>query len=459
MADQEEKMLRDYFQEARIAEQHVSAFNLNDAVNRGIERANLARQKKVYFRRFGSVAGTLAFCLMIVLIFRIGHSGTVPAANIQFTAPDYVTAAIQGNPVWLTAANHGLYQPMSQTVEKDGYKLTVDGVLADNLQAIVFYRTENVADAEPIKLRFFNVKGKYTIQSIPYNNSVPTEQVNAQKQGFLALNFLGLNTPGSFNFESSWSKGSSTDTQTLSLPIVLDTTKFRSLVRTADFNQFVSIHNHGFQVKRANLYPLSTEITIDYDADNNNIIRFISPSLMLKSTHETSDIKYLYHLVNNKGPYRVYFDSIYYDQFLQLTFAAKGIEESLGNDLNIVINTSEQKLIWAPDERLHLNRITQTGEVTEISLSFSAKNRPSQEQTPLLISDFMDANRELHKLVTNPASATELPTGYISVRTQAQDEQVYPVYIQTGKYAEPLTFRLSQYPGNDYLQSFSVTGQ
>lgn len=462
MAEREERMLNDYLLDSRIAEQRVSEFDLNAAVNRGIERGNKGRRRANYILKYGSAAGLLSLSLVLIMIFRIGYSGPAPAADIKFSAPDYVIAQIQENPSWLEAANHGLYQPLNQSTEKNGYKLRIDGVLADNAQAILFYTSENLTGTTPLVMEKYTVKSNNSaigIGNLLGDHTYPVPDTGPMNHGIIGVNFSNFDNPGSFTLESQWSKGQGTATEQLKTTVQLDSSKFNTLVKTVAFNQFVSIGNsYGFTIKKVDSFPLSTVMSVNYESDNKRIQSFVSPSLSVKMEEGTESVKYLTSLTNNKGPYRIYFEGIFYEPFSQVTFAAKGIEEPLADTIELVIDTAQHKLIKAPDERLELNDIISSEQSTELKFALSIKGRGgTPDSAPFYVyPTFKDAVGGTHTLMEEDQMENSLRT-LMSKQSLSQDQQSHSILIQPEKYAQPLTFQITSYPGTYYLQEFSVT--
>lgn len=468
MADREERMLTDYFRECRIAEQQVSEFDLNAAISRGIERGSHARRRTGYAYRWGTVAGALAFCLILIMLIRVGFPNLVPAEENQFSAPEYVTAQIKGNQTWLTAANHGLYQPLNQTTEKNGYRLTLDGALADNVRVILFYTSENTSGGSPLTLAHYTAKDDtdHNLSSadkeFPAPGSAPISYGKVQ-HGYMILSFPRGNTPDTFTLGTTWRQEQDTASQQLSIKVALDSSKFKNLVRTINFGKFISVHNQGMTLEKANLYPLTTELTFDFDSDNVRILSFLYPSLNLNLGSTDKAVKYQDYITNNKGPNKLYFEGIYYDNFSNLTFSAKGIEEAVGENLQITVDTATMKLIKAPDERLSLRRVDYQHNRTDIYFSFSGEILPT-DKTDIVSVDsiFTDGLGNQHKV----ADATEDRNGlsaYTSLQNVDADNKrsghqyEYLIPMDPGKYPQPLTFNVTSYPGTYFLSKFSAT--
>ncbi|MNX43754.1 hypothetical protein D3C86_742180 [compost metagenome] len=467
MADREERMLTEYFQECRIAEQRISEFDLNAAISRGIERGSHARRRAGYAHRWRTVAGALAFCLILFMLIRVGLPNLAPAEENKFTAPEYVTAQIKSNQTWLTAANHGLYQPLNQTIEKNGYHLTLDGALADNVRVILFYTSENTSGGSPLTLTQYTAKDDSdpNVSSVdkgfPAQGSAPISYGKVQ-HGYMILSFPRGNTPDTFTLGTTWRQEQDTASQQLSMQVALDSSKFKNLVRTINFGKFISVHNQGMTLEKANLYPLTTELTFDFDSGNVRILSFLYPSLNLNLGSTDKAVKYQDYITNNKGPDKLYFEGIYYDNFSNLTFSAKGIEEAVGENLQITVDTATSKLIKAPDERLSLHRVKEDQHnETDIYFSFSGKILPADKTNIVSVdSIFTDGLGNQHKIAD--ADRTNL-SAYSSLQNVDADEKrrgdlyEFLISLNSGKYPQPLTFNVTSYPGTYFLSKFSAT--
>ncbi|MNT35449.1 hypothetical protein D3C72_1714770 [compost metagenome] len=168
------------------------------------------------------------------------------------------------------------------------------------------------------------------------------------------------------------------------------------------------------------------------------------------------------YITNNKGPDKLYFEGIYYDNFSNLTFSAKGIEEAVGENLQITVDTATSKLIKAPDERLSLHRVKED-QHNEIGIyfSFSGKILPA-DKTDIVSVDsiFTDGLGNQHKIAN--ADRNDL-SAYTSLQNVDADEKrrgdlyEFLIPLDPGKYPQPLTFNVTSYPGTYFLSKFSAT--
>lgn len=465
MNRREEQRLIDYFQSSHIAEQSVEETLLNKAVAQGIQLGSRKRRSFIFRHRTGIMAGTLALCigLFIFLWPRIDQGPSPATDKVGFTAPEYVKSQIKHNPAWLEAANHGLYQPINQTREQGGYRVTVDGVLADKRTMIFFYTAENKKENYIPTVnnpKFLGTDGRSLSGSVEYGSFSNTGIINIIQDHFV-LNFYGKDiTPDKFTFTGDWGPDQASDTkrQQFEIPVKLDRSKFINLEKHIPVHQDMMIHGLEAAVDDATLYPLSTELGFSYDTKNSRKIQqFLKPRLSIKVNGRLQEFGFQGSTSkeNRIGPEYMYFNSLYYTDFSSLEFRSEGIEESLGDQLSIVVDTSKQELIHAPDNRVTLGDVITNSGSTEIQLQV---RRDPSSPDPLsslgLDTKFTDGSSNTHNLM-NTSSESRL-TGPFASHSSNDAFDIYHYFIDTKSYPQPLTIPITSYPGNEIRQPITI---
>ncbi|WP_433944983.1 DUF4179 domain-containing protein [Paenibacillus sp. SN-8-1] len=465
MNKREEQRLIDYFQSSHIAEQSVEETLLDKAVVQGIQLGSRKRRSFMFRYRAGIMAGTLALCIgLFILLWPHIYEGPSPAADkVDFTAPEYVKYQIKDNPAWLVAANHGLYQPINQTREQGGYRVTVDGVLADKRTMIFFYTAENMNGSSTPTVNspmFLGKDGKSLSASIEYGSFSHTGIMNMIQDHFV-LDFYGNDTtPEKFTFSGNWGPVQASDAkrQQIEIPVELNRSKFISLEKSIPVHQDMTIHGLKAAVDYATLYPLSTELGFSYDTKNRRKIQqFLKPRLSLKVNGRVHEYGFQGSISkeNRIGPEHMYFNSLYYTDFTNLQFRSDGIEESIGDHLSIVVDTGKKEVIDAPDNRVTLHDVIMNSGSTEIQLQVRRDPSTLDSLSSLgLDTKFTDGSGKTHNLM-NTSSESRL-TGPYASHSSNDAFDVYHYFIDTKSYPQPLTIPITSYPGNEIRQPITI---
>lgn len=448
MAEHEELDLTQLFENSRIAENTVDENKLDIALRSGMERGRMKRRSIVFKRRWGIPAGVLACCLLLFAVLQlwnpITHKDNVLGS--QSDIPSYVSAML--TPEMKEAVKHGLYQPMNQTVTHGSYKVTIDGVLADDLTMVVFYTSENPPANVPIHTKnphFVDKEGKSLEAVIQFPDPLqnPPESPTNIEHGHYILEFYDGHTPEQFTFSGKWGVGEQSDDTRVQfdIPVKLDPSIYAGLERTFEVNQTASISGHEFIITEATIRPLSTTIGIKYNnLSNKKIQRYLTPQLYMRS--QSGD-----QMLDSKGASfstingedlisSIYFPSLYYTKCDDLSFLVSGIEESIGKDLKLVIDINTKNLISAPDSTVELLNVVHNKE--SIDLQLKVYREEFNASTALDLSyDFTDADGKSHSL----------KDGRSSTFSSNEDFDRVTYQLKPGSYPQPLTFDITMYPG------------
>ncbi|GGH35453.1 DUF4179 domain-containing protein [Paenibacillus segetis] len=457
MAEREELDLVQLFEHSRIAEQQVDEHKLDLALQKGMERGRMKRKSTLLKRRWGIPAGVLAYCLLLIAVWQfwspITHKDTVLGSQIDI--PDYVADMLTLE--MKEAVKHGLYQPMNQMVTHGGYKVTIDGVLADNNTMVVFYTSEYLPGNVPIRTKnpnFVDKEGKsleagiylYDPQENPPGSPTNTEH------GHYVLEFYDGHTPEQFTFSGKWGIGEQSDDKRVQfdIPVKLDPNIYTSLEKNFEVNQKASISGHEITITEATIRPLSTTIRIQYNhLSNKKIQSYLTPQLYIRgqSGNQTLDSKGAsFSTINGEDLITsMYFPSLYYTKWDDLSFLVSGIEESIGKDLKLVIDTETKKLISAPDAMVELLNVIPGKDSTDLQLKVY-REEPNEHTTLNLNYEFTDADGTTHSFKGGRSSTFSSNDNFEKATYQ----------LEPGSYPQPLTFDISTYPGKIIKENVRV---
>ncbi|RRJ63145.1 DUF4179 domain-containing protein [Paenibacillus oralis] len=334
MVETRENQLVRYFDGARQAEQQISEGALASAIGAGLARGKNARRKRAV-QRGAVAAGLLACCLLIAAVWPVW---TMPGTSTVMSSPPGIPGYVlsQMTTPMEQAADQGLYQPINKSAEVEGYKVTVDGVLADNETMIVFYTLENLSGSDQSKdmyIDFFDTDGNLLIVPDIWNESNSsvnnTERI---KHGFIRLTFSDT-TPGHIIFAAG-TEFIYKDESSVKIPIELDTRRYAGLERTIPVNQSAKIGGRHITIGDVILRPLSTTIRFDPKVT----VSIYEPANMQAKLYlgEKREKQFRYYIKSRTAIYSegqneadtllsaIVFDSLYYEDWNEVTLQVDG---------------------------------------------------------------------------------------------------------------------------------------
>lgn len=434
-------------EDVRQAEERISDQRLEAAIRQGLELGKARRRKVGLRRRVTFAAGVLACGLAVLFGWQLwppADSGSImvmgnsPVSSIPERVLSMMPEAMK------KAAEHGLYQPINKATEKDGYRLTVDGVLADNRTMVIFVTSENLNNTVTVKEiqgNFFNANEdawaeaeKYGLTSFGSNLSYQ-DRNKPRKSYYYTLEFA--DTPGQMTFseEVELDFGSSSKKLDLSIPLQLDKEKFTNLEKSVPVNQVVQIGEHKLELTRAVLNPLST--TLEFKATSKLKKEGVGDLQDAKLyLGETRKDQFQYFLVPRGGNSEllssearsltaIRFDTLYYKDYSEVTLRATGITRNTAEKGKLIIDTEKQTL--SPDSPLRLIEIKRTKDKTELHMQHSI-TKQNPESTISFKGNFTDQNGKEY-----------------SIKEGSFSKEDSSITISSQEYSNPLTFPYTIY--------------
>ncbi|WP_334073993.1 MULTISPECIES: DUF4179 domain-containing protein [Paenibacillus] len=437
----EEWELPRMLEDIRQAEARISDQNLELAIRQGLELGKVRRRKIGLRRRITLTAGALACSLAVLFAWQLwppadSSPGTVMGSSPAVSSiPKHVLSMMHD--AMKKAAEQGLYQPINKATEQDGYRLTVDGVLADKRTMIVFVTSEilsNTVTVQSIQGNFFSSNNELTEKHglSSFGSNLSLQDQNIQKKSYYyTLQFK--DTPGQMMFseEVELDIDSSTKKLEFRVPINIDKTKFSSLEKSVPVHQFAQIGEHKLELTRAVLNPLST--TLEFKAtsktQNEGLKNLRDAKLYLGETRKDQFQPFLIsrdtmiELINEVPSLSaIRFDSLYYTDWTEFSLRAKGASQiSVYEKGKVAINTEEKKVI-TPNSPLRLQKVSYTKDTIEVVMEYLS-DRLNPESSIHLDTIFSDRDGKTYSIEGGIFSD---PSALLSLKSQ-----VYP---------QPLTF-------------------
>ncbi|QWU13451.1 hypothetical protein SAMN04487895_103116 [Paenibacillus sophorae] len=474
MFEREEKLARDYFHAADRQSSPVSEQKLDAAIHAGI--AEGTRRGKNVRRRY---AFTTAVILTVALLFIISWLGGLGGQKIIAVQPknwgefEAYRSIAENNITIKTALDAGLVIPLHiSTQEKNGYKIILDGMIADRRGMLLLYTFEN-RSAQKATVTRFSLKGPSNFSSTSYwsggdrspgitHNYVQLTLEEGQKlsERITAEVIVIPDTP-----EAQLSSSNKFRTS-LTTGFTVDTAEIEKSGREIDIGETMTVGGQRIHIEKAYIGPTGIYLNAVYDDQNaKRIFSVIKPTIMSgKGEKETALASYMTLDVNTPLQTMVFHNNNM-DAKGPLKLTIKGIQALDKPDLKLVIDTEAQKIIKAPDDRLTLSdrstdiRFTESssgvegkGKPGQLVLQLSTKPTPNDEMTRVsfdLDDSFTDGEGVKHSINRNEGTYWE-SSGNSEGWT---DTGIYN--LGSAKLPQPLTFTISSYP-NPILEEKTV---
>lgn len=444
-------------EEMRQFEEHPSEDQLDRAIRKGMDQGIKKRRQVIYLRRLGFISAVIASILLLAAVGQLeppaqqGTEAVLGSSGVQI--PDYVETMM--TPDMKTAADHGLYQPINRVVEQDGYRVSIDGALADRRKLIVFVRADNLSEngAKPdLNFEFLGPDGKamdlyYSTSSLSTDSDPPKQT----KHISYTLSFFGGSTPDQYIFSGQIGKnqGSDRSLNTIQIPFQIDNNKYAELERIIPIDQSVTIGGKKITMKEMILTPLNTKIRIesDYTSGNRNLQQIKNARLYLGETKQ-DPLFYRqseFSIMSGKTTLSaLHFDSLYYSDWNEATLKASGLAESTYSEKKVAINT-ETKQVVTPDSLIQLEDVIPREDSTEIRLQYERKR--SDDAIPYELQNYFSENGNAQFAFKEGVSINYSSSG---------SKDTIRFFLEQKKYHQPLTFTFTSTLKHDIDQPLEV---
>lgn len=412
---------------------------LDEAIRRGLEQGR-KRARRGRRNRLSLIMSVTALCMILLLTAFVRVSPAFATVVRDIPGLSGFVELVEGDKSLLAAIDNEFVQPVNKSVEKNGYKLTVEGIMADEGRLVILYSGEGpgVTDQSEIdNFKLLDGNGEQLVAGI-YSSHFPSGDL--ENAGTTIHNYIdaimGENTelPESIRF-SVQLQG-----QWLEVQFPVEHDRFNGMREAIVVDKTFEIAGQHFTIKDAVITPLQVKLTVVSDPSNekrsNN---FINIALVdEKGRRYTS--KGGFGELDEEMTY--YFQSSYFEQPEELTLVAEGLHLSERNK-SFVINTETHSTIVTPDQRIALESKVQTAEGIDLRISMSGLD----ETEEILGYTFFDHTATFKDASGKTYSILDRRGVQIEWRTGSEEPARYYYRIPKAEYKQPLTFDVKQYPG------------
>ncbi|MBE9915804.1 DUF4179 domain-containing protein [Paenibacillus donghaensis] len=461
MAD-EQGMLEQFYQPAAIAERRISEERLDAALRNGIARGKQAKSRQRMKRITVSCAA--AVLLMIGGAFAMNglHFGNgIESASVHTAVnnqiPAYVNWSAGDKGMLREALDQGRYQVVEKTAAYEGYQVTVDGIVTDRKHLVLFYTSKSsngdrITPEAPELFTSARDKLKYKL-FVRNTNQLTGYYDEGSYHDMLVFDLTDESLPEEFYFASKWGNSEPGSAQKfLEIKIPVDTSKLAELERTMEVNKTLEFEGQKVKIKNVVQIPLRLNVNLAMDAANSKKIVTL-PNWELYTKNNKGNVFPSTMVMKNSEQWKLGFYAPDYVQGELLGLRGSWIETEFKGDRRLILNTKEQKIVSAPDERIRLQGIEKKDGHLRITTAFSSLE-PSLVQFAKADLMFTDGKGVTHSLLFNKETVHEAWR-----KDRAANLDLYYFDIESMSYPQPLTFDFAEYPGEFIKNPFDIVIQ
>ncbi|MBH5320851.1 DUF4179 domain-containing protein [Paenibacillus sp. GSMTC-2017] len=422
---------------------------LDEAILQGIKEGR-RRSIKQARKRKSLLLGTTAVCMLLMLTAFVRISPTFAAMIKEIPGLSGFVELVRHDKTLMSAVDNEFIQPVNRSDERNGYKLTVNGVIADSQRAVLLYTVAgpgiNEKKVRSIPKLSDENGGEVTatIVSAHYPNEEEKEQSKVQDYLDIVMS-TGVPVPQKIGVKMK------VGTEWLEVQVPIDHAKFAELREEIELNETIEVADHRIHIKKAVITPLQVSITFEGDATN------------VKRVNDFIDLE----LVDDRGrTYKTnmgsgyldtgitrHFQSAYFHKPKSLKLIAKGVKLS-ERDLTVVIDTEKKVALSVPDSKLQLSNIYTSDQYIDLEFKLLQNDEPSEQIRQYLIFNF-DAMFRDASGKTYPIERGDRKDNVATYVGGDELTGTYYYHIANKDYVQPLTFEIYEYPGY-ILEDISV---
>ncbi|WP_429311070.1 DUF4179 domain-containing protein [Paenibacillus mucilaginosus] len=431
---------------------------LNDSIRRGFAKAK-QEQRVRRDRRKGFVWIAASVCMLIMALGITVRVSPVWAAALGELPGLRTLVALVGKSSdqgLQVAVAHEYMQPVGVSGGKDGLSFTVDGILADAGRLVVFYslRSETGGKMRVSNPQVLDGAGISLQASYSYGDAHSLQEDGGVQRGMIDIHMAqGVLLPDEIRLRMdlvalpedhapSWSRSASADGElrTAEVQFGIDTSRFAEQKRELEINRSFEVDGQRITVVKATVTPLRADVLLKYDEANTKQI--FSPVGMQLTDNEGRQWREIGLSSLSNDSDLIQFESTYFLKPSAL-YLEGGIFRALDKeDMTVVMRTDTGELLRAPDSKLTFGGMSREGDYTK--LVFRLEGLAEKDLVVgynILDHRFQDAEGRPYEL----AAPNETGQGTISgISSDGIQSRFY--YLKNATYAQPLTFRVNEYP-------------
>ncbi|MFF2482469.1 DUF4179 domain-containing protein [Paenibacillus sp. NPDC058071] len=413
----------------------TSEDKLDEAIRTGLQRGTVRRRKQL--RGCRGVQTLLAvMCGLMLLTAFVRLSPGFAALLREIPGFGGFVTFIERDQTLNLAINNRFVQPVNLSDERNGYKLTVQGIIADEQRLVILFSGEGPGITRSTQMGDYQLTradGEQLGGSISFGFSYLVSEESKDKPGLYDMfdvNLMnGYAMPDQVRLELKLGE------EMLSVDITVDKSRFEHLTETVEIHESFEMDGLRFELEKAIITPLQTRIIFTEDPSNKaRLNHFVNAALIDEKGRRMTP-------TGGFGSSSLLFHSPYFDKPKRLTFTADGVLSS-EKGKKLVINTETGQTLETPDQRVRLEGPAENG---SFKITLNGLTQPESLLGYWVIeprASFTDALGRTHQLADFPGTRTT-----IAIQPTETGANAWAYYdLPYEDFAQPLTFEVYQYP-------------
>lgn len=402
-------------------------------------------------KRISLQMGIAAVCLMLMLTAFVRISPAFAAIVKEIPGFGRFVELVSYDRSLMTALDHEYFQFVNQSDERNGYKFTVNGVLADSQRIVLLYTAEGPGIREenmtflPYKLKDESGEDLQAMIGSSHFFRDATE-----KEG-VVQDYLDIRMSPGETIPKTLGVMMQLGDEWLEVSVPIDHEKFAELEETFELNESIEVAGQRLTITGVTITPL--QVIMNFAADPGNSMR-INDLIDMRLVDERGR-SYTSHagMGNWDHSFTSYFQVSSFQKAKSLTLKAGGAMMS-AYGLEAIIDTEKQELLHAPDSNLILAGVTKRSEFIDLKFELLQNDSQVMRGYTLFSSDRMIKDGAGRSFPLK--SGDSLKENHIMLRTGENGfTGTYYYHIPNKDYVQPLSLEIHQYPGY-VMQDISV---
>ncbi|WP_282155525.1 DUF4179 domain-containing protein [Cytobacillus gottheilii] len=326
--------------------------DIDAAIQAGFQKGR-QHKKKVWRKRW--LYSTAAAAVFFITFFVSIRYSTVLANYIAvIPGMEKVVEMIRYDKGLLAAVENDYVQEIGVSQERNGLKVNIDHVIADEYGMVLFYyieSNEKQTNFQVHDLELKSAKGKDPVMAtsgygVDFPNDTPRNKVDTTAELFFSE---PLETT---DFILDIEVGTGTQKEHFEIPFTLN--KSLEQKRTYEVNKTLSIEQQNITIKQVEIYPLRVAVTLEMDESNSKKILSFD-DLRLVDEHGEAWTKISNGVTANyinENEQILYLQSNYFKEPEELYIVLNRLQAIDREDDTVVVDTSTEEILKQPKGEL-----------------------------------------------------------------------------------------------------------
>ena len=314
--------------------------------SQALSKAKHKKRKRLI--KYSGLAAAAIVLLSCISLVRVSPSFANALASIP--GAEKIINLIRNDKGYMSAVENDFLQEIGLKKESNGVEITVESLIVDHHDLIVFYKVEAQEERENISIRNIEliVDGKEKDElSIAYYPSSSLEEESSTSVRFKFDESLNEESDIQLLFEVNQSDKL---LETFNFPLSIDHSIYKNQHKEIRVNKAVKVDNQVITFTKVDTYPLSMVISISYDKANTKRIFGLENIRVVDEKGEewgNGNSGVLASYIND-DEHLVYIESNFFNTSKELYILFDGIHALNKEDVTIQIDEKDGHLLKYP---------------------------------------------------------------------------------------------------------------